>query len=132
MNLFDYLTIKYQREEYIDELKNRVKKINEMNKKIYKLKEEIRSLKNKPSYELIYNIGKVEDLTRIYFIKKATIFFMTFRNEFQNMKLTKEVYKLKKNNFNWKVLTNMEVEKVIDFICIFSRGHNLLKNLILI
>ena len=123
MNLFDYLTIKIQREEYIDELKNRVKKINEMNKKIYKLKEEMRNLKNKPSYELIYSIGKVEDLTRIYFIKKATIFFMTFRNEFQNMKLTKEVYKLKKNNFNWTVLSNMEVEKIIDFICIFSRAQ---------
>lgn len=121
MNLFDYLAIKQQRKEYIDELKIRVKKINDINKNIYNLKEEIRSLKNKPSYELIYNIGKVEDLTRIYFIKKATIFFMTFRNEFQNMKLTKEVFKLKKNNFNWTVLTNMEIEKVIDFICIFSR-----------
>ena len=123
MKLFQYLIIKSQREEYVNELKNRVEKINKMNEIIKKRESEIKELKNKPSYNLLYTNGQVEKITRNYFIKKITIFIMNFRDEFKNLKLTKEIDKLKNNKFNWKVLTNKEIEKVIDFICIYTKDQ---------
>ena len=123
MKLFQYLIIKSQREEYIKELKKRVENINKMNDVIKKRESEIIELKNKPSYDLLYTNGQVEKITRNYFIKKITIFIMNFRNEFKNLKLTKEIDKLKNNKFNWSVLTNKEIEKVIDFICIYTKDQ---------
>jgi hypothetical protein len=123
MKLFDYLILKKQREDYIEELKIRVKNINKMNDIINKRKKEVSELKNKPSYELLYNIGQVEKITRDYFIKKITIFIMNFRKEFKELKLTKEVNKLKDNKFNWKLLSNNEIEKIIDFICINTKDQ---------
>jgi hypothetical protein len=46
---------------------------------------------------------------------------MYFRKEFKKFKITKEIYKLKKNNFNWAILSNSEIDKVIDFICIYAK-----------
>ena len=123
MKLFQYLIIKSQREEYVKELKNRVKKINKINEIIKKSESEIKELKNKPSYNLLYTNGQVEKITRKYFIKKITIFIMNFRDEFKNLKLTKEIDKLKNSKFNWSVLTNKEIEKVIDFICIYTKDQ---------
>lgn len=123
MNLFDYLIIRNQREEYIKELKNRVEQINMIYKEIEVKQKEIDELKKKPSYELLYNIGQVEKITRTYFIKKITIFIMNFRNDFKQMKLTKEIAKLKNNNFDWSKLSNKEIEKVIDFICIYTKDQ---------
>lgn len=123
MKLFQYLIIKSQREEYVKELKNRVEKINKINEIIKKSESEIKELKNKPSYNLLYTNGQVEKITRKYFIKKITIFIMNFRDEFKNLKLTKEIDKLKNSKFNWSVLTNKEIEKVIDFICIYTKDQ---------
>lgn len=123
MKLFQYLIIKSQREEYVKELKNRVEKINKINEIIKKRESEIKELKNKPSYNLLYTNGQVEKITRNYFIKKITIFIMNFRDEFKNLKLTKEIDKLRNNKFNWSVLTNKEIEKVIDFICIYTKDQ---------
>lgn len=123
MKLFQYLIIKSQREEYISELKKRVENINKMNDIIRKREDEIKELKNKPSYDLLYTNGQVEKITRNYFIKKITIFIMNFRDEFKNLKLTKEVDKLKNNKFNWTKLSNKEIEKVIDFICIYTKDQ---------
>ena len=123
MKLFEYLIIKSQREEYIKELKKRVENINKMNDVIRKRESEIKELKNKPSYNLLYTNGQVEKITRYYFIKKITIFIMNFRDEFKNLKLTKEIEKLKNNKFNWSMLTNKEIEKVIDFICIYTKDQ---------
>ena len=123
MKLFQYLTIKSQREEYISELKKRVENINKMNDIIRKRENEIKELKNKPSYDLLYTNGQVEKITRNYFIKKITVFIMNFRDEFKNLKLTKEIDKLKNNKFNWTKLSNKEIEKVIDFICIYTKDQ---------
>jgi len=123
MKLFDFLIIKSQREEYIKELKNRVESINKIHEIVKKRKEEIMELKNKPSYDLLYTTGQVEKLTRYYFIKKITIFIMNFRDDFKKLKLTKEIDKLKNNNFNWSILTNKEIEKIIDFICIYIKDQ---------
>ena len=123
MKLFDYLIIKNQREEYIKELKNRVENINKIYEIIKKRKEEIIELKNKPSYDLLYTRGQVEKITRYYFIKKITIFIMNFRDDFKNLKLTKEINKLKNSNFNWSILTNKEIEKIIDFFCIYVKDQ---------
>ena len=62
-------------------------------------------------------------LTRYYFIKKITIFIMNFRDDFKNLKLTKEINKLKNSNFNWSILTNKEIEKIIDFFCIYVKDQ---------
>ena len=123
MKLFDYLIIKNQREEYIKELKNRVENINKIYEIIKKRKEEIIELKNKPSYDLLYTRGQVEKVTRSYFIKKITIFIMIFRDDFKNLKLTKEIDKLKNNKFNWSILTNKEIAKIIDFFCIYVKDQ---------
>ena len=48
---------------------------------------------------------------------------MNFRDEFKNLKLTKEIDKLKNNKFNWTKLSNKEIEKVIDFICIYTKDQ---------
>ncbi len=48
---------------------------------------------------------------------------MNFRNDFKQMKLTKEIAKLKNNNFDWSKLSNKEIEKVIDFICIYTKDQ---------
>lgn len=123
MKLFQYLIIKSQREEYVKELKKRVENINKINEVIKTLENEIKELKNKPSYNLLYTNGQVEKITRKYFIKKITIFIMNFRDEFKNLKLTKEIDKLKNNKFNWSTLTNKEIEKIIDFICIYTKDQ---------
>ena len=34
------------------------------------------------------------------------------------MKLSKEIIKLLKSNYNWRNISNLEIEKMIDFICI--------------
>ena len=46
---------------------------------------------------------------------------MFFRKEFKKLKITKEIYKLKKNKFNWNKLSNIEIDKIIDFICIYAK-----------
>ena len=70
MKLFQYLIIKSQREEYVNELKNRVEKINKMNEIIKKKENEIKELKNKPSYNLLYTNGQVEKITRLLVLQK--------------------------------------------------------------
>ena len=121
MNLFKYLLIKKQREDYIKEIENRKKSIDKINNKIIEIENEIKKIKNDPTYQLLSSKEHIEKITRNYLIKKITIFIMYFRKEFKKFKITKEIYKLKKNNFNWAILSNSEIDKVIDFICIYAK-----------
>ena len=123
MNLFKYLLIKKQREDYIKEINNRKKSIDKINSKIIEIENEIKKIKNDPTYQLLSSKEHIEKITRNYLIKKITIFIMYFRKEFKKFKITKEIYKLKKNNFNWAILSNREIDKVIDFICIYAKSQ---------
>tara|TARA_Y200000002_G_C22564547_1_gene613911 strand:+ start:44 stop:892 length:849 start_codon:yes stop_codon:yes gene_type:complete len=121
MNLFKYLLIKKQREDYIKEIDNRKKSIDKIKIKIIEIENEIRKIRNNPTYELLSSKEQIEKITRKYLIKKITIFIMYFRKEFKKFKITKELNKLRKNKFNWGTLSNFEIDKVIDFICIYAK-----------
>ena len=121
MNLYKYLLIKKQREDYIKEIDYRKKSIDKIKNKIIKIENEIKKIKNDPTYQLLSSKGLIEKMTRNYLIKKITIFIMYFRKEFKKFKITKEIYKLKKNKFNWAILSNSEIDKIIDFICIYTK-----------
>ena len=123
INLFKFLLMKKQREDYISEINSRKNSINKINNKIIEIENEIKKIKNNPTYELLSSKEQIEKITRDYLIKKITIFIMFFRKEFKKFKITKEIYKLKKNKFKWATLNNNEINKIIDFICIYAKAQ---------
>lgn len=118
INLFEFLVIKSQREQYINEINRREKKIDIIYKKIEYKRNFLNEQKSKESYQLLSNLESVKDLLRNQYTKKITIFFHIFRGDLKSMKLSKEIIKLLKSNYNWRNISNLEIEKMIDFICI--------------
>ena len=67
---------------------------------------------------MLSNLESIKDLLRSQFIKKITIFLQIFRNDLRSMKLSKEIIKFVKLNYRWDKISNIEIEKMVDFICI--------------
>ena len=53
--------------------------------------------------------------------KKITIFIVSFQKDLNEIKLNTELYKLIRNNFNWDNFDDLEIEKILDFICILLK-----------
>ncbi len=121
INLFDFLVIKKQREDYINELNNREKQINLLYKKIDTKRNYLNEIKNKPSYDLLSSKDAVDKILREQFQKKITIFIVSFQKDLNEIKLNTEIYKLIRNNFNWDNFDDLEIEKILDFICIILK-----------
>jgi len=118
INLFDFLVIKKQREDYINEIKNREMQINFLYKKINTKRDTLNEIKSKASYNLLSSKNAVDKVLREQFQKKITIFIVSFQKDLKFIKLNKELVRLIKNNFNWDDFSDFEIEKILDFICI--------------
>jgi hypothetical protein len=118
INLFEFLVIKSQREQYINEINRRERKIDIIYKKIEYKRNFLNEQKSKESYQLLSNLESVKDLLRSQHTKKITIFLHIFRGDLISMKLSREIIKLLKTDYKWQNISNLEIEKMIDFICI--------------
>jgi len=126
MNLFDFLVIKSQREQYIKELNRRQHEIDFLHKKINTETDLLKEIKSKPSYNLLSSKNAAEIILREQFKKKITIFLIAFEKDLNKIVLSKEIILLKKRKFNWFKFTDQDIEKMIDYICIVFKDKLIL------
>ena len=122
--LFTFLIYKNQREKYIREINRRKSQIEDIQNKINNRDDLVNKLKLNPSYEILKNRKEIINMSRDYFIKKITIFLVTFENELDKMDreddiLMPEVFYtiIESKYLKWDLVTNKQIDKMINYIC---------------